>query len=241
MRSSLAFCLVLLSGCTNARYNIPYTETGLPDANTISRQIRCELIDLMRADGGYLHRGSLLQSGFVVAAALDLKVNSSGEIVPTGVFFGTDPIGLAIGARVSREVERTFNERLSFTSLDYANVTTRSPEYRPCLENKSRFGGNFGIKSIADLALTTEDRSVKDGFGGSFSLTVTRNLGGIGPRWIFNGGSDNFSILGSANSSQKNTITITFAQIDGTPTPARVEDASARAQSYLNTLLLERD
>ncbi|WP_299134086.1 hypothetical protein [uncultured Amaricoccus sp.] len=230
-----------LLGCTNARYNVPYAgdrDNAAPSAQDITIQIQCELMDLVRRDSPYHHSMFLDKADLTVAANLELTVNSSGNIIPTAVAFDGDPFGLALGAKLGREVERTFSRTVSYDTSDYGSLTVKSPEYGDCIRNRSRFSGTFGIGDLVDLAISTGKISPTDKFGGSFSLKVTRNLGSIGPAWHYASGST-IGALGNLDDVTTNKITFGFSSTPPNPSTSQIAQASVRAQEYLNTLLLQ--
>ena len=76
-------------GCATfvPRFDVPYYDNGAPSTATITREIECELYNLVRddvpPDQQYQHRPTILTHNYQVAMLLNLDVTDTGGVAPS--------------------------------------------------------------------------------------------------------------------------------------------------------------
>src|SRR5437764_10337261 len=89
---AMTLCASVLSGCATVvpKFDVPYYPNGAPSTATITREIECELYDLVRNDvpeeQRYKHRGVLLTHNYQVAMLVNLDVTDTGGLAPSANF-----------------------------------------------------------------------------------------------------------------------------------------------------------
>jgi hypothetical protein len=182
-----------LAACTvvPAHFDVPYSASGVPLANSIVQRIRCELAELVRDDleVPYNRRQTLLQYDYHTAMLLSLDANDTASASPsltfpyTGVSFNITP-----SAKLSRQDQ--INYTLNYSMLDLYFDWKANPNKYVCPDPDTNLAGNLGIRekissalNIADLAFTTEASPSNGQFSGVINFTATKAINQAGPTW----------------------------------------------------------
>lgn len=234
-----------LSGCGVQRFDIPHNSVGAPTVGSIVRRIKCELIELIRDDvpHPYDHRLSVLAGHYQVAVNLSLDVSDTGELAPTFAFPTNPTLTLNAALRLSRKRTQSFSEKIVI-SMDALQAEWKlEPSIGNCPIADTNLAGELGIKYFVTLAMGTEglNRATPaaqgGAFGGSIEFAVTRNVNSVGATWVLSSfkGPGNLALL-----QRVNTDKVTFAFSASDATPEGTAAATARAQDYLNQLMIDQ-
>jgi hypothetical protein len=182
-----------LSSCTYvpSHFDVPYSNSGVPLANSIVERIRCELAELVRDDiePRYNRRETLLQFDYHTAMLLSLDANDTASAAPslafpyTGFSFGITP-----SAKLSRQDQ--INYSLNYSMLDLYFDWKANPQNYICPDSNTNLAGNLGIRekvssalNISDLAFVTAATPTDGQFSGVINFTATKSIDQAGPTW----------------------------------------------------------
>ncbi|MDF0584170.1 hypothetical protein [Bradyrhizobium yuanmingense] len=184
---------LLITGCTlsPANFDVPYSKSGVPLANSVVQRIRCELAELVRDDleVPYLRRATLIEFDYHVAMLLSLDANDTASVAPSltfpisGVAFNITP-----SAKLSRQDQINYSLKYSMVDL-YWDWKARPEEYA-CPDPNTNLAGNLGIRekvssalNLTDLAFVTEAKPTDGQFSGIINFTATKSINQAGPTW----------------------------------------------------------
>ncbi|CAN7199068.1 hypothetical protein LJR231_000499 [Phyllobacterium sp. LjRoot231] len=230
-----------VAGCGIPSFDIPIQQ-GAPTVTTIVQRVTCELVDMVRDDGGYENRTTVLTGDYQVTVQLSLDVTDSGELSPNLNFPSTDTFAFNAGLKLSRSRDQNFTQNLLFSMQDLHDRWKTNKQFGRCPTANTNLAGDLGIKNTVSLALTApfRDPASKDGeFGGSVNFVVTRNVNAVGPTWTLKHfeGPGNLGTLSRVNNDK---ITFAFARVSGKPSAQTRAEGTKRAQDFLNQLLLNQ-
>lgn len=226
MMTSLARCSLLIvagiavSSCTYvpSHFDVAYSNSGVPLANSIVQRIRCELVELVRDDRDpskkYIRRETLLQYDYHTAMLLSLDANDTASVAPSLAFPSAGfTFAITPSAKLSRQDQ--INYSLSYSMVDLYFEWKAHPDDYDCPNPDTNLAGNLGIKekvssalNIADLAFTTTATATDGQFSGVINFTATKSIDQAGPTWTLS----HFTGPGAAfvAASEVNTDKLTF-------------------------------
>lgn len=187
------FAGIVTSSCTfvPSRFDVPYSASGVPLANSIVQRIRCELAELVRddIDPPYNRRGTLLQFDYHAAMLLSLDANDTASAAPSLVFPYTGfSFGITPSAKLSRQDQ--LNYSLQYSMLDLYYDWKENPQNYVCPDPKTNLAGNLGIRekvssalNLSDLAFVTTVTPTDGQFSGVINFTATKSIDQAGPTW----------------------------------------------------------
>jgi hypothetical protein len=261
------FCAPILAGCATAvpRFDVPYYTSGAvngaPSTAAITREIECELYNLVRddvpADAQYPLRGPVLTHNFQVAMLLNLDVTDTGGLAPSTNF----PINKIFSFNAAAELQQAREDSLGI-GLGYslkddlfdappakkAKLAT-CPVNSPAGSVDTNLAGNLGLKEKVTAALATADVAgstaaatpTSGEFSGVTNFTLTKNVNAVGPTWTlvhFKGPGNLLSL------SEVNNDKLSFAFAETKPSTAgpaaraaAKSDSKDRAQQLLERQL----
>ena len=193
-RIAIAFSLGLaVADCTfvPAHFDVPYSSSGVPLANSVVQRIRCELAELVRDDiePPYNRRATLLQYDYHTAMLLSLDANDTASASPsfsfpyTGFGFNFNPT-----AKLSRQ--DTINYSFNYSMVDIYFDWKANPQSYVCPDPNTNLAGNLGIRekvssalNLSDLAYVTDAKPTDGQFSGVINFTATKSSDQVGPTW----------------------------------------------------------
>jgi hypothetical protein len=185
---------VILAGCTlaPANFDVPYSKSGVPLANSVVQRIRCELAELIRDDleVPYLRRATLIEYDYHTAMLLSLDANDTASVTPS-LTFPISGVGFNItpSAKLSRQDQINYN--LSYSMVDLYWDWKAHPADYACPDPNTNLAGNLGIRekvssalNLVDLAFVTEAKPTDGQFSGIINFTATKSINQAGPTWV---------------------------------------------------------
>jgi hypothetical protein len=185
------------------KYDVPYTDNGLPTVSSTIKHIKCELTDLVRDP---LQEGSgpiknafeqdLLNGDYDVQVTMELEVNDTGGLMPSITYM--DPISKVISFSLggsatlseSRDHHFTDNFQLSMRQL-YADAQMK-PTQAPgsCPTGDSNLAGTLGVRDFVVMGFQTDrlppevkqksaEQQQTSQQQGASSTTATEAFGGV--------------------------------------------------------------
>jgi hypothetical protein len=196
---------VNLAGCATVvpKFDVPYYANGAPSTASITREIECELYDLIREDvpqeQQYQHQPTIKVHNYQVAMLLSLDVTDTGGLAPSGNF----PINKLLSFNAAGELQQAREDSLAL-NLNYSLVDdllhapqakkaqlATCPTTSPADGVDTNLAGNLGLKEKVTAALLTADKQgvttaptpTSGEFTGVINFTVTKNVNAVGPTW----------------------------------------------------------
>ena len=188
MSSSLA-----LAACTSvpAHFDVPYSNSGVPLANSIVQRVRCELVELVRDDlePRYNRRETLLQYDYHTAMLLSLDANDTASAAPSLSFpYAGFSFSITPSAKLSRQDQ--INYSLNYSMVDLYFDWKTNPKSYICPDPNTNLAGNLGLRekvssalNLADLAFTMAATPTDGQFSGVINFTATKSIDQAGPTW----------------------------------------------------------
>jgi hypothetical protein len=252
--AAAALALTLI-GCATIvpKFDVPYYENGAPSTATITREIECELYNLVRDDVPtelqYQHRKTLLTHNFQVAMLLNLDVTDTGGVAPSATVPVNSVLSLNAAAELQQAREDSIGLYPKYSLLeDLYNAPPAKKAYlatcpvgAPAGWVDTNLAGNLGLQEKVTGALLTADSAAftdaptptSGEFTGVINFTLTRNVNAVGPTWTLTHfkGPGNF-----LSASRVNVDKLSFAFAETKPSsPAK--EAKAAAQGRAQVLL----
>jgi hypothetical protein len=221
------YCLLpalifLQIGCaeTPSHFDVPYSKSGVPLANSIVQRIRCELAELVRDDikPTYNRRPTLLEYDYHASMLLSLDANETGSLTPSLNFpYSVVSFNVTPSLKTSRQDQINYN--LKYSMRDIYDQWRKNPASFACPDPNTNLAGNLGIRekvssalNLDDLAYTTEAQPTGGIFSGIINFTATKSINQAGPTWTLT----HFTGPGAfLSASQVNTDKLTFGFAGG--------------------------
>jgi hypothetical protein len=253
--ATTAFASTLV-GCATfvPKFDTPYYENGAPSTATITREIECELYNLVRNDVPpemrYKFRDDLLTHNYQIAMLLNLDVTDTGGVAPSFNVPVNSVLAVNAAAELQQAREDSLGLNLNYSLLDDLYLAPRAkkailatcPVGAPAGWVDTNLAGNLGIQEKVTGALLTADAAASTAaptatsgeFMGVIHFTLTRNINAVGPTWTLTHfkGPGNF-----LSASRVNIDTLSFAFAETKPSsPAKVAKTASqdRAQALLD-------
>jgi hypothetical protein len=262
-------CAPCISGCATVvpKFDVPYYPAGAvggpsapstPSTAAITREIECELYNLVRndvpPDQQYPLRGPVLTRNFQVAMLLNLDVTDTGGLAPSANFPASTMFAFNAAAELQQAREDSLGIGLAFSlkddlfnappakKTDLSTCPITSPEGFVA----TNLAGNLGLKEKVTAALATKDVASSTStptptsgeFSGVINFTLTKNVNAVGPTWMLTHfkGPGNLASLSEVNNDKLN---FAFAETKpSSPMPAAKtaakKDSQMRAQALLD-------
>jgi hypothetical protein len=191
----MAMPFVLASAaCTQvpAHFDVPYSDSGVPLANSIVQRIRCELVELVRDDATVLYnrRPTLLLYDYHAAMLLSLDANDTASAAPSlsFPFAGGFTFDITPSVKLSRQDQ--INYSLNYSMVDIYFDWKANPKKYACPDPNTNLAGNLGLRekissalNLSDLAYVTDAKPTDGQFSGVINFTATKSIDKAGPTW----------------------------------------------------------
>jgi hypothetical protein len=247
---------ILLTGCATIvpQFDVPYSAEGAPSTATITREIECELYNLVRNDIPeklqYPHRGALLTADYQVAMLLNLDVTDTGGLAPSANFPVNPVFSFNAAAQLQQAREDSLGLNLNYSLKDdlflappwkKARLAT-CPVGAPAGPVKTNLAGNLGLREKVTAALDTADAQASTTtptptsgeFMGVINFTLTKNVNSVGPTWTLTHFKGPGNLL-SASEVNIDKLSFAFAEtkppLGGAPSK---NESRQRAQTLLD-------
>jgi hypothetical protein len=247
--------VLALVGCATVvpRFDVPYYDNGAPSTATITREIECELYNLVRddvpPDQQYQHRPTILTHNYQVAMLLNLDVTDTGGVAPSVNVPVNSVLALNAAAELQQAREDSLGLNLSYSLKDdllhappaKKAILATCPVGAPAGWVNTNLAGNLGLQEKVTAALLTADAAASTAaptptsgeFIGVINFTLTRNVNAVGPTWTLTHfkGPGNF-----LSASRVNIDKLSFAVAETKPSlPAKAAKSASqdRAQALL--------
>jgi hypothetical protein len=193
LRLTLTCCMLLQAGCATvpARFDVPYSDSGVPLVNSVVQRIRCELIEMVRDDikPGYNRGPTLLEYDYQTSMLLSLDANDTGSITPS---FNFPSVGFSFlfvpSLKLSRQDQVNIN--LKYSMREILDEWREDPRRFACPDPETLLAGDLGIRqkvsaalNVAELAYTTNVQPTSGIFSGVINFTATKSINQAGPTW----------------------------------------------------------
>jgi hypothetical protein len=212
--------LLLQIGCAAipSQFDVPYSNSGVPLANSIVQRVRCELAELVRDDikPEYNRRATLMEYDYHASMLLSLDANETGSLTPS-LSFPYSVISLNITPSIKSSRQDQINYNLKYSMRDIYDQWKRDPASFLCPDPNTNLSGNLGIRekvssalNLDDLAYTTEAQPTGGIFSGIINFTATKSIDQAGPTWTLTHFTGPGPLM-SASRVNTNTLTFGFA------------------------------
>ncbi len=253
------FCASILSGCATVvpKFDVSYNANGAPSTATITREIECELYNLVRNDvpkeQQYQHRVTLLTHGYQVAMLLNLDVTDTGGLAPSANFPVNKFFSFNAAAELQQAREDSLGINLTYSLVDdllhappaKKAILAACPVSAPASSVDTNLAGDLGLKEKVSAALLTADSAVSTTaptptsgeFMGVINFTLTKNVNAVGPTWtlVHFKGPGNLLSLSEVNIDK---LSFAFAETKpSSPTAAAKTAAKSESQDRAQDLL----
>jgi hypothetical protein len=245
-----------LAGCATIvpQFDVPYYANGAPSTATITREIECELYNLVRDDIPpelqYQHRKTLLTHDYQIAMLLNLDVADTGGLAPSANF----PVNPVFAFNAAAELQQAREDSLGL-NLNYSlkddlfrappakkAILATCPVGAPAGSVDTNLAGNLGLEQKVTAALLTADAApsttaptpTSGEFMGVINFTLTKNVNAVGPTWTL----EHFKGPGNLlSASEVNIDKLSFAFAETKPSSSRAaskNESQSRAQALLD-------
>lgn len=209
LRKIVAFAALLFcAGCGIPKYDVPYTDNGLPTVSSVIRNVKCELTDLVRdkyQEGSGTVKNAfeqdLLNGDYDVQVTLELETNDAGGLTPSVTYM--DPISkvmsfaLGASATLSESRDHHFTDNFQYSMRQLYKEGQETPKAPgTCATGDGNLGGTLGVRDFVAMGFQTNRlpsqvkpqgggtiSAATEAFGGVITFVVTKNLSGFGPTW----------------------------------------------------------
>ncbi|WP_289016290.1 hypothetical protein [uncultured Methylobacterium sp.] len=204
-----------------AHFDVPYSNTGVPLANSVVQRIRCELAELVQDEALplYNRRATLLEYDYYASMLLSLDANDTGSLTPSLTFPHS---GFSFNVTPSLKLSRQdqINYSLRYSMREIYDQWKQDKRRFACPDPDTNLAGNLGIRekvssalNLSDLAYTTSAKPSEGVFSGIINFTATKSINQIGPTWTLT----HFSGPGAfISASEVNTDKLSFGFAGGT-------------------------
>jgi hypothetical protein len=251
---------LLASGCATIppHFDVPYNANGAPSTAGITREIECELYNLVRDDvpkeQQYQHRVTLLTHGYQVAMLLNLDVTDAGGLAPSTNFTATKFFSFNAAAQLQQAREDSLGINLTYSLVDdlwrappaVKAILATCPVGAPAGDVDTNLAGNLGLKEKVSAALLTADSAAVTAaptatsgeFLGVINFTLTKNVNAVGPTWTLAHFKGPGNLL-SASEVNVDKLSFAFAETKPSAPGGSAKRASqGRAQALLDRQIL---
>ena len=256
LRAATPLCATVLAGCATIvpKFDVPYYASGVPSTAAITREIECELYNLVRddvpAELQYPNREAILTHNYQVAMLLSLDVTDTGGLAPSASFPINPTLTFNAAAQLQQAREDSLGINLSYSLLDdllrappaKKAILAKCPVGAPAGYVDTNLAGNLGIQEKVTAALLTADSAVSTAaptptsgeFSGVINFTLTKNINSVGPTWTLTNFKGPGNLL-SASEVNVDKLSFAFAQTSPSlPKKAAKSASQTRAQALLN-------